>query len=120
MEKIAIFLLLFTLGSWGDLLEQKCLWCHKKEQVPSALIYKRYLLHDSTKSRIAHSMEVYLKEPQEEHSIMPRQFFLKFPMKKPLNLDDATLKRAIDAFIERFDIQKRLRLRGEDNEGMLP
>jgi hypothetical protein len=50
----------------------------------------------------------YLKEPKQENSIMPNQFFLKFPMKKMVNLDDFTLRSGIRDYIEFFDIKKRL------------
>jgi hypothetical protein len=41
---------------------------------------------------------------------MPPQFFLKFPMKPPLDLDDERLRREIEAYLKMFDIRKRLRL----------
>jgi hypothetical protein len=53
-------------------------------------------------------MFTYLKEPLHERSIMPPQFFLKFPMKPPMNMDDETLKREIRAYMKQFDIKKRL------------
>jgi len=91
-------------------LEKNCLQCHKEQTIPSYLIYRRYLMKYSTPERIENAMFDYLKEPLQSRSIMPPQFFLKFPMKPPLDLDDDTLRREIRAYIEKFDIRKRLRL----------
>jgi hypothetical protein len=50
----------------------------------------------------------YLKAPKRENSIMPPQFFLKFPMKKKMEMDDADLKAYIRRYIEAFDVKKKL------------
>ena len=89
-------------------LKKACLSCHKEQQIPSDLIYRRYLMKYSTTERIEKAMFTYLKEPLHERSIMPPQFFLKFPMKPPMNMDDETLKREIRAYMKQFDIKKRL------------
>ena len=103
-----------TLSLWasGDVnLEQNCLQCHKEQQIPSGLIYKRYLMKYSTPDRIENAMFAYIKNPSPAHSIMPPQFFLKFPMKPPMHLDDEIIHRDIQAYIEKFDVKKRLILR---------
>jgi hypothetical protein len=41
---------------------------------------------------------------------MPREFFLRFPMKYPTELDEATLQRSIRAYMDYFDVKRRLRL----------
>jgi hypothetical protein len=108
MVKI-LFLILLALSIKADVdLEKSCLDCHKKQQIPSALIYKRYLLKYSTKDRIKDAIYLYLKNPTKENSIMPKPFFLRFPMKKTTNLNDKTLKKAIELYIDKFDIRKKL------------
>ncbi len=101
----ALFLLTATEA---DMLEQNCLACHKAQQIPSYLIYKRYLQRYSAPEKIEAKIYRYLKKPTRQSSIMPPQFFLKFPMKKPATLDDATLKASVHAFVEHFDVKKRL------------
>jgi hypothetical protein len=96
-------------------LESTCLSCHKEQQIPSDLIYRRYLMKYSTPDRIEKAMFAYLKEPLQSRSIMPPQFFLKFPMKPPLDLDDETLLKEIRAYIRKFDIKKRLILEKPDS-----
>ena len=92
-------------------LENACLACHQKQQIPSDLIYRRYLMRYSTPERIQKAMVDYLKAPSQSRSIMPPQFFLKFPMKAPLGMDEATLQRLTERYIERFDTKKRLLLK---------
>jgi hypothetical protein len=50
----------------------------------------------------------YLKNPDKASSIMPPQFFLKFPMKEPLSLNDEILRRDIQSYLEQFDVKKKL------------
>ena len=109
MAKIIIILILslfFNLSA--SILEKNCLNCHKKEQIPNYLIYKRYLLKYSSQKRIKKAIFLYLKNPKQKNSIMPKPFFLKFPMKKAINLTDKELKQSINAFVEKFDVKKRL------------
>jgi len=95
-------------------LQEHCLACHTKQQIPSSLIYRRYLMKYSTPERIEKAMLDYLRAPERSRSIMPPQFFLKFPMKPPMEMDDATLRKEVKAYIETFDIRKKLVLDGED------
>ena len=88
--------------------EKECLHCHQVQQIPNKLIYKRYLKKYSTSERIEKVMLKYLKNPQMSKSIMPPQFFLKFPMKEDLALDDKSLQMYIKVYIEKFDIKKQL------------
>jgi hypothetical protein len=109
MVKIAVLLSLMWLGAHAD-LQQDCLLCHQKSQIPSGLIYKRYLLKYSTKSRIEEALYDYLKNPRQHNSIMPAPFFLKFPMKEPTKMDEKILRKNIRVYIDYFDPRKRLRL----------
>ena len=89
-------------------LQNNCLNCHTQDQIPNTLIYRRYLMKYSTKEAVSKAILKYLKDPRKENSIMPPPFFSKFPMKKTLNLDDATLKKNIRTFLETFDVKKKL------------
>jgi hypothetical protein len=110
MGKISIILIITILFLEAKSLEQDCLACHKEQQIPSELIYKRYLMRYSTHNSMGSKMLEYLKNPQKSNSIMPSQFFLKFPMKKMTHLKDEELKENIKLFLNRFDIKKRLKL----------
>jgi hypothetical protein len=76
-----------------------------EQKIPSELIYRRYLLYYSSKDVIREKMYRYLKNPKKENSIMPRQFFLKFPMKRKVEINGTKL---IDEYMDFFDIKARL------------
>ena len=117
MGKIVIILGLLSLFLFAEELntsehsfKNTCLSCHQQQQIPSSLIYRRYLMKYSTDKGMAEAMFAYLKDPKKEHSIMPAPFFLKFPMKEKISLDDKTLRKHIQAYLEQFDIKKKLML----------
>jgi len=117
MGKIAMLMLLSLLSLLaGEInsvdvnLKKNCLECHQTQQIPNRLISRRYLMKYSTKERIEEAMRVYLKNPKKSQSIMPPQFFLKFPMKGVLFFNEEVLRKNIQAFIEHYDIQKELTL----------
>ena len=89
-------------------LKQNCLSCHVEQKIPSELIYRRYLLKYSTHKTIKEKLFDYLKNPKKEHSIMPKQFFLKFPQKEASDLNDSTLSESIDDYLNYFDVKKKL------------
>ncbi len=109
MVKAVIVVSILTIYLFAD-FKSECLACHKREQIPSELIYKRYLLKYSTQKNIEQMMFEYLKNPDKKSSIMPPQFFLKFPMKERVDLDDDTLRENIKLYIKKFDIKNRLTL----------
>ena len=110
MAKIRLLILLPLLLSSSEMLEHQCLACHKAQKIPSELIYRRYLMRYSDPEIIKEQMFTYLKEPKKENSIMPKQFFLKFSMKEMLDLNSTALEEGIEAYVEFFDIKKRLLL----------
>ena len=91
-------------------LEKNCLSCHIKEKIPSELIYRRYLTRYSTHRAIKSTLLSYLKNPKKRDSIMPKQFFLKFPEKKFVDLNSSLLEKNIDDYIDYFDLKKQLKL----------
>ncbi len=113
MVKI-IFLSLWLIGildaheSQVQQFENRCIVCHTSQQIPSELIYRRYLMKYSTKEAMATAILRYLKKPQKKLSIMPPQFFLKFPIKSNLGLDEMTLKKNIEIYLDYFDVKKKL------------
>lgn len=89
-------------------LQDACLGCHTQEQIPDEMIYRRYLMKYSTAKNMKSAIKNYLKNPKKENSIMPPPFFLKFPMKEALALEDENLEKYIGAFIDRYDVKKNL------------
>ena len=115
MEKIIFFCTLLCVGLYAEesssaqqQLQTNCLECHTREQIPNTLIYRRYLMKYSIQETMNKAILKYLKDPQKETSIMPPPFFLKFPMKEALDLDDATLEKDTRTFLETFSVKKKL------------
>lgn len=116
MGKIIFFFPLFCILLYAqDLsvedkqqLQKECLLCHVEQQIPSALIYRRYLMKYSTSERIEKAMLSYIKNPDQKDSIMPPQFFLKFPMKEVSTLDESTLQKIIKSYLNSFDVKQKL------------
>ena len=96
-------------------LERDCLKCHKDQSIPSEVIYRRYLMKYSSKETIREMMLAYLKAPSVESSIMPPQFFSKFPIKEMPQMKEEVLRKRIDEYIDYFDINKRLFIPEENN-----
>jgi hypothetical protein len=107
---LSLFLFADELNTQDNAFTNTCLSCHQQQQIPSSLIYKRYLMKYSTNKGMEEAMYTYMKDPKKEHSIMPAPFFLKFPMKEKISLDDRTLRKHIQAYLIEFDIKKKLML----------
>ncbi len=91
-------------------LERNCLECHREQKLPDNLIYRRYLLKYSSLERIEKALVSYLRHPSEATSIMPAEFFLRFPLREPIELADDALHQSVQKYIQYFDIRKKLRL----------
>ncbi len=88
-------------------LQKECLACHKVQQIPDALIYRRYLMTYSTSSRMEKAIFAYMKNPDKKNSVMHHPFFFKFPMKEKLDLDDKTLKKMIKSYLITLNIKNK-------------
>ncbi|AKF25046.1 hypothetical protein YH65_06300 [Sulfurovum lithotrophicum] len=114
MGKIVLIFLtvLISLGAGENTtdkaLQKECLHCHTEQQIPSGIIYRRYLLKYSSKTLIREKIFAYLKVPSPKTSIMPAPFFNKFLIKEVSKLDDETLHRMIDSYIKHFDIDQKI------------
>jgi len=110
---LACFFLLNLLSAQSpadSFLERNCLDCHREQKLPDKLIYRRYLLKYSSPERIEKALTHYLKHPDTRTSIMPSEFFLRFPMKEPTRLDEKTLHESVRRYLEHYDVRKLLRL----------
>jgi hypothetical protein len=91
-------------------LKNSCLNCHTKQKIPSELIYRRYLMRYSIDKKMQKRILAYLKNPAPSNSIMPKQFFLKFPMKKRLDINGSILERDIKGYLDYFNIKNKLKV----------
>ena len=111
MVKIITILILttITITSQSIKLNESCLNCHIKQKIPSELIYRRYLMRYSTDEMMQEAIFNYLKKPNKTQSIMPKQFFLKFPMKEVSDNNSSILKQNIKEYLNYFNIKKKLK-----------
>ena len=91
-------------------LEANCLGCHREQKLPDNLIYRRYLLRYSSPERIEKALTAYLRHPDKARSIMPPEFFLRFPLKYPLMLENTVLRESVRKYLKYFNVRRRLRL----------
>jgi len=89
-------------------LQQNCFVCHQTQEIPSELIYRRYLMKYSTHRVIKTTLLEYLQNPKKKNSIMPKQFFIKFPFKEKSDLNITELEQSIDDYLDYFDVTKKL------------
>ncbi len=89
-------------------LQRDCFDCHQTQKVSSEFIYRRYLMKYSSKDTIRERLFLYLKAPSQHNSVMPPQFFGKYVVKEPTQLNDETLKKRIDDYIRFYDVSKKL------------
>jgi len=104
---IIVISLNLTAQTPSPMLQKNCIECHIKQKIPSELIYRRYLMRYSTHKAIKKTLLEYLKAPSKENSIMPKQFFLKFPQKEALDMNETVLEKSIDAYLDYFDVRRR-------------
>ncbi|WP_309497773.1 hypothetical protein [Sulfurovum sp.] len=115
MGKVIILCMMFYFEMYAgetsyevEQLQSNCLKCHMQEQIPTQLIYRRYLMTYSTQEEMQNAIFKYMKDPQKKNSIMPPPFFYKFPMKEVLDMDDKSLKQNIRIFLDYLDVKKKL------------
>jgi hypothetical protein len=105
----ALCFILFSLHA-SESFEDACLKCHVENNVPTDVIYKRYLLKYSSKDKIREAMVTYLKKPIAERTIMPPRFIDIFGLKEMMKLSDAELNKYVNELIDSFDVKKKLTL----------
>ncbi len=89
-------------------LQRDCFDCHQAQKVSSEFIYRRYLMKYSSKDTIRERLFLYLKAPSQHNSVMPPQFFGKYVVKEPTQLNDKILKERINDYIRFYDVSQKL------------
>lgn len=103
---LTIFLLIFITVDATE-FEQNCLKCHGKD-FKFQIFLNRYTLKYSSKEKIKEAIFSYLKEPTSEKSILPLEYIEEFGLKEKSPLDDVTLRRMVDIYYDKFNVQSRL------------
>jgi len=112
MGKIILFIFIFLtfLKSNSNInIKQNCLLCHLDKKIDNSKIYRRYLMFYSSKTKVKKAMFNYLKKPDINSSVLPRNFFKIHKTKKKSKLTNKELKENIQEYIKIYDIQKKLK-----------
>lgn len=96
----------FTLHA--NVYEQNCVPCHAKQSESLEKMFYRYLLRYSSRANVKLSLYTYLKEPQQNLSIMPQAYIKKYGVMPKSTLNSEQLKEAVDIYWQRFDIKNKL------------
>ena len=86
----------------------QCTACHSASAPPLSLVYRRYLMFDSSKERIRKHMVDFLTAPSKEKSAMPEGMKNRFnPQKHPV-FSPSDAQRAVQELIEQEDLIPRI------------
>lgn len=88
---------------------QTCVKCHEKLPVSLDKYFYRYLLVYSSQKDVKKAMFSYLKDPQENTTIMPNAFIKRFGIKKASALKEEQLLKALDIYWEKYKIFGKLK-----------
>ena len=105
MVKVVLFFMLVfqSIASETDIL-QKCLVCHENSAPPFTMVYRRYLMLYSSKSKIKKSMIDFLTAPSRKKSSMPEGMKSRFyPESHPV-YSFYEVKKSVTELINREDI----------------
>lgn len=108
MAKLVLLICLLFTVSFADVYENNCVKCHDKLPVSIDKYFYRYLLKFSSEKNVKKSMIDYLKEPNEDDTIMPEAFIKRFGIKKKTKLNDKDLKEAVDIYWEKYKVFGKL------------
>ncbi len=108
MRKIIVVLVLFCLANAG-VYEQNCVKCHKKLEVGIDKFFYRYLLVYSSEKDLKKALENYLLHPSKQTSLFSEDLVLRFGIKKKTKLSKKELKKALDAYWEKYKLFGKLK-----------
>ncbi len=89
----------------------RCMQCHATSAPPFPMIYRRYLMLYSSKSRIAAHMEAFLRKPSAKGSAMPEGMKSRFHPQNHPAFDAKSIHEAVSELIRTEDVVPRLIVR---------
>ena len=89
--------------------EKACIPCHDDLPMSLGEMFKRYLLVYSSERFVKQAIMNYLKHPDRDISVLPDLFFTDHEVKKPLELSDETLRKAVNYYWEANKVFGKLR-----------
>lgn len=105
MVKKIFFICSICVSIYGiDIFDKECVYCHKMITVSLKDVYFKYLLRYSSEKSVKSVMFFYLKNPNKNLSVMPKEYIRVFGIKEKAKLSDDDLKKAIDIYWQRYKV----------------
>lgn len=108
MGKLILIITIFLGSIFADVYENNCVKCHDKLPVSIDKYFYRYLLKYSSEKSVKKAMIDYLKDPNDDDTIMPDAFIKRFGIKQKTKLKDKELIEAIDIYWEKYKVFGKL------------
>ena len=110
MKKIVLILSLVLHFVHGeDAFERNCIECHRTLPATLQEMFKRYLLVYSGEKNVKAGIKHYLLYPNKDISVMSDLFISTYGIKRPAQLDEEELDKAIDVYWEKFKVFGKLK-----------
>lgn len=110
MVKYLFISILLSLKIFSfDIYDKECAYCHKMLMVDLKDMYFKYLKRYSSEKSVKSVMMYYLKNPNRDMSVMPKEYIRLFDIKSKSKLSDEDLKIAIDIYWDRYKLKGKLK-----------
>ena len=113
---MALFILLFFVNADKpkeekklNIYERNCVTCHKYQPVSLENAFMDYLKTYSGEFSVKVSIKEFLKNPQNETSVMNNIFLDRFSVKNKTDLNDTALEEAIDIYWDIYNVRNKLK-----------
>jgi len=91
-----------------NVFDRECVVCHVREKVSLRKTFMNALLVYSGRENMKAGLKYFLRHPRRDSSVMGEAFLDKQGLKEPLQIDDATLDRALELYWKRYTVQGKL------------
>jgi len=110
MVKKLLLIFIFTgYVAAQDVYERNCIPCHKNLPTSLQQMFMLYLESYSSEKNVKTIMRYYLQHPSQSLSVMSDLFLDGYSIKKPANLNDEELDKAINSYWEKFKVFDKLK-----------
>jgi hypothetical protein len=98
-----------TMTANEKIYNENCLVCHKPLSFNLKSIYFDYLLKYSSEDAVKLALIDYLKEPNKDTTVMPKDYIRSFGLKNRTLLSDKELKKAVDYYWDIYKVFGKLK-----------
>ncbi len=108
-KSIIMVVLLSALSADSYIYEHNCLSCHKQLSFDLETIYFKYLLKYSDEISVKSALIDFLKAPNADTSVMPKEYINSFGLKQKTTLNPRELKEAVDFYWDKYTVFGKLK-----------